>query len=168
MTKIEPIEKSRDEIRDALREAVKGQIYSNAALITVKQIRDTLMQTTADQRRMVIAGLLGVDQQWGEVRLYQTNGHVTELQKWIQEELGDELKTFVQQCAREAFAEEQGKFRADIRKVIRKTVADNMSGYSMRSSITEVVSNGIRDIAKEAFAEVVKEILPPHEGADRG
>jgi hypothetical protein len=154
---------SREEMREHLTKAVRQQIYSEAATITKTQIRDQLMAVTRDQRQKTIQALLGVDTKWGEIQLYQTNGHVTQLQMWAKETLADELEVFVKEAAREAWENEKSKLRENIKTAIYKQVKETCSGYNYRGIITETVSAEVRGIAKEILAEVILDIVPKME-----
>lgn len=158
MPKMKPI--SRDEIRTAVRDAVKSQIYSQAALITTDKIRKELMAITAGQRSLVIQGLLGVDHHYGEVKLYQTNGHVTELQQWVKNALGDELRTFVETCARDAWEAEKSSIKANVKTAVCKHVHEQCHGYNFRSVIGETVKTHIIEATKGVLEEVILEIAP--------
>lgn len=162
MTTITAPALSNEEIGKRLRETVHGLIFSKAAEISSKDIRDTLMRTVADQRNKIIMGLLGVDTHWGEVRLYETNGHVTQLQEWIMEVLKDDLETFVKDAARQAFDDEKDTIKKKIRQAIIKKVKDHSNSYNTRQVLEGVVVEHLKFKAQELLPGIISEILNPN------
>lgn len=152
-----------DELRETLKEAVRSAVYSEAALIKKADLMKQLTTTVAAQRDQIIKGLLGVDSHWGDVQLYQTNGHVTELQRWIQAEIGDELRVIVQTAAREALDEMGGKLRKDTITAVHKYVKQSYNDYRLQSDVADIVKNKLRGVAEEVVKELQLEMVPKPE-----
>lgn len=154
---------NNDQLRETLKEVVRSAVYSEAALVKKSDLMKQLTATVAAQRDQIIKGLLGVDTHWGEVRLYQTNGHVTDLQRWIQDEIGDELRVIVQTAAREAINDMDGKLRKDTITAVHKYVQGSYSDYRLQSDVNAIVQERMRGVAKEVVEELKLELVPKPE-----
>lgn len=154
------IEIDKEAVRKSLRESVREVVFSRAATVKKEDFVNRLLQVGTEQREKVILALLGVDTTWGRVELYKSNGHVTQLQSWIMQEIGSELETFVRAEARKVFEKDQPKVRAAIKEAIAREARSMCSNYQIERQMRTMISEYINDCGKDILEEVIKEVLP--------
>lgn len=150
----------KNAIRAKLRDGVRSAVYSEAAVIKPQDFIKELMKVSTDQRQKTIMALMGVDSSWSRVELYKTNGHVTQLQKWIMDEVGDDLEAFIKAEARRVFVEGQSETRDILKQIVAAQVRDMCGDYKIRKMVDEIVSEYTQNIGRELLQEIVAEVLP--------
>lgn len=154
------IEIDKEAVRKSLRDGVRDVVFSRAATIKKEDFVNRLLQVGTEQREKVILALLGVDTSWGRVEFYKVNGHVTQLQSWIMQEIGSELETFVRAEARKVFEKDQPKVRAAIKEAIAREARSLCNNYQIERQMRTLISDYINDCGKGILEEVIKEVLP--------
>lgn len=148
------------ETKEALRKAMLEAVWSEAAKLKPKDIMDHLLALGLKQRQDIVKGLMGMDYHWGEIQFYKTNAYVGDMQKWVWEAIGNDVKQFVQETARAAWEDKKEGLRKDIKIAIDREVGQNRDRYDIYSTVRDLVKHGVQDEAKKQLDTIAAELFP--------